>query len=52
MKSRLNIVAVGAFAIALVALLVFASKPANVRRLQAGFLGLITPFLRSGSDVD
>lgn len=52
MKSRLNLVAVGAFAVALIALLVFASKADNVRRLQAGFLGLITPFLRSGSDVD
>src|SRR4051812_30879253 len=52
MKSRLNLVAVGGFAIALIALLVFASNHDNVRRLQAGFLGLITPFLRSGSDVD
>jgi rod shape-determining protein MreC len=52
MKSRLNIVAVAVFAIALVALLVFASREYNVRRLQAGFLGLITPFLRSGSDID
>src|SRR4051794_39781095 len=52
MNSRLNILAVGAFAIALIALLVFASKPQNVRRLQAGFLGLITPFLKSGSNID
>jgi rod shape-determining protein MreC len=52
MKSRLNLVAVGAFAIALIALLIFAARQDNVRRLQAGFLGLITPFLRSGSDVD
>jgi rod shape-determining protein MreC len=52
MKSRLNLVAVGAFALALIALLVFASREYNVRRLQAGFLGLITPFLRSGSDID
>jgi rod shape-determining protein MreC len=52
MKARLNIAAVGVFAIALIALLIFASRQDNVRRLQAGFLGLITPFLRSGSDVD
>src|SRR3954453_6175623 len=52
MKSRLNLVAVGAFAIALIALLVFGSNHDNVPRLQAGFLGLITPFLRSGSDID
>src|SRR4051794_9359181 len=52
MKSRLNVVAVGAFAIALIALLIFASKPQNVRRLQAGFLGIITPFLKSGSNID
>lgn len=55
MKSRLNLVAVGAFAVALILLIVFTSGEKgsnNLRRLQSGFLGLITPFLRSGSDLD
>jgi len=52
MNSRLNLFAVGGFLIALVVVLIFASKPQNVRRVQAGFLGIISPFLKSGSEVD
>lgn len=52
MNSRNNIIAVSAFVVALIALVVFTSKPQNVRRLQSGFLGLITPFLKSGSALD
>ena len=52
MNSRLNLFAVGGFVVALVIVLIFASKPQNVRRVQAGFLGIISPFLKSGSEID
>ena len=54
MKSRLNLVAVGVFALALIAaLLIFAAIRSNVRA-HAGRLSsaLISPFLKSGSEVD
>src|SRR3954463_1022848 len=52
MNTRVNILAVTGFIAALIAVLIFAAKPENVRRVQSGFLGLISPFLRSGSNVD
>jgi rod shape-determining protein MreC len=52
MSRRSNIAAIAVFAVALISLMVFASKPQNVRRVQAGFLGLISPFLKSGSSLE
>jgi len=51
MSSRLNIIAIAAFAVALVGVMVFAASPHNRLRLQAGFLDVITPFLKSGSEL-
>lgn len=52
MTRRANIIAIACFAVALIALMVFAANPQNVRRIQGGFLGLISPFLRSGSALE
>ncbi len=52
MNFRLNIIAGVIFAIALGALLIIGGNPQNVRKMQAGFLGIISPFLRSGSNID
>lgn len=52
MNLRLNIVAGAVFAVGLIALLWYGSDPQHVRRLQASFLGIISPFLRSGSNID
>jgi len=52
MTSRINIVAIAGFVLALIALMVFGSNPHNVRKLQAGFLGLISPMLSSGSNIE
>lgn len=52
MTTRLNIVVGTIFTVLVVALLIFGGNPQNVRRLQSGFLGVISPFLRSGSNID
>ncbi len=52
MSKRLNAIAIAVFGVALLALLLFAANPHNIRRLQAGFLGMITPFLKSGSALE
>lgn len=52
MTSRLNLLAVAGFAFAVIALFVFTSKPETAGHLKAGFLGLISPFLRSGSEIE
>ncbi len=52
MNARANIFALGGFAAALIALVIFATSMNNVRRLQAGFLGMISPFLKTGSAVE
>ena len=49
MNKRINLIIAVAFGIVLLVLLFFAANPRNVRRMQAGFLGMITPFLKSGS---
>ncbi|MHA3773328.1 rod shape-determining protein MreC [Verrucomicrobiota bacterium sgz303538] len=52
MSRRANIFAVAGFAVALIGLMIFAANPQNVRRIQAGFLGLVSPFLKSGSSME
>lgn len=50
LKNRRNLIIVGAFLLLTMAILIL---PAGNRgRLQRGFLGLISPFLRKGSDWD
>jgi rod shape-determining protein MreC len=48
MSTRANVIAIAGFIIALVALLIFAANPRKVRRMQDGFLGMITPLLKTG----
>lgn len=50
MKRRSNILAVSIFLVA--TLLVFLISPSNRQRLQSGFLSLISPFLKKGSELD
>jgi rod shape-determining protein MreC len=52
MTSRLNIIGGIVFAVLLVGVLVVGSNPRQVRRIQAGFLDIISPFLKSGSAID
>lgn len=52
MKNRANVIAAAVFAVALIALFVFAASPQNVRKIQAGFLGIVSPFLKSGSALE
>jgi rod shape-determining protein MreC len=51
-NSRLNVLAIAAFVVAAGVLLFFGANPQNVRRMQATFLNIISPFLRSGSNLD
>jgi rod shape-determining protein MreC len=48
MKRRANILAAIIFSVAVIALFVLLS-PRNTQRVQAGFLGIIAPFLKQGS---
>jgi len=50
MNRRTNLIAIGVFLLALT--LVFLLSPRNRQRLQNGFLGLVSPFLKKGSEVD
>lgn len=50
MKRRANIIAVSCFLAAV--LLIFLINPGSRQRLQSGFLSLISPFLRKGSELD
>jgi rod shape-determining protein MreC len=50
MRRRSNIIAVSVFLTA--TLLVFLISPRNRQRLQSGFLSVISPFLRKGSELD
>jgi rod shape-determining protein MreC len=50
MNRRANLIAIGVF-IAVVAGIVMLS-PRSRQRLQSGFLGIVSPFLRRGSEVD
>ncbi len=50
MRRRQNIIAVCVFIVA--ALLVFLISPRNRQWIQAGFLSIISPFLKKGSELD
>ncbi len=49
---RFNVIGVVVFVIAFIALVVMASNPHFVRRMQQQFLGLLTPFMKSGSTFE
>ena len=50
MNRRANLIAIGVFLLALV--LVFILSPHNRQRLQSAFLGIMSPFLKKGSQAD
>src|SRR5436190_1156200 len=50
MRRRQNIIAISVFIVA--SLLVFLISPRNRQWLQSGFLSLISPFLKKGSELD
>lgn len=50
MNRRTNIIAVAVFLAAFVGVLVL--SPRNRQRLQSGFLSIVSPFLKKGSEVD
>jgi rod shape-determining protein MreC len=49
---RSKFIAAGVFLLAFLILVLGAGNPASMRSLQAGFLGFLTPFLRSGSTLE
>jgi rod shape-determining protein MreC len=51
MRERFNVIAVLIFVAAVIALFAILS-PRNTQRVQAGFLGLISPFLKQGSALE
>jgi rod shape-determining protein MreC len=50
-KDKLNYVIGGAFFLVLIGVFIFFSSPVRTQRLQAGFLGMISPFLKQGSGL-
>ena len=52
MKQRMNIVAVAAFVILVTITLIVLGQGHTTQRLQAGFLGMVSPFLKHGSSLD
>ncbi len=52
MRLRSKLVAAGAFLAVLLFILVVMGTPASVRSFQGSLLGLLTPFLKSGSSVE
>ena len=50
MNRRANLIAIGVFLVALIG--VFVLSPHNRHRMQSAFLGIISPFLKKGSEVD
>jgi rod shape-determining protein MreC len=52
MKRRLNILAVVVFIILVTTTFLVLSQGRTTQRLQAGFLGMISPFLKHGSSLD
>jgi rod shape-determining protein MreC len=51
MKEKLNYLLVAVFAVLLVAVFVYFANPRHVQQMQAGFLGMISPFLKEGSGL-
>ena len=52
MKQRMHIVAVAAFVILVTVTFIVMGQGHTTQRLQSGFLGMISPFLRQGSSLD
>ncbi|MDQ3623816.1 MAG: rod shape-determining protein MreC [Verrucomicrobiota bacterium] len=52
MRQRANILAVAGFVVLVIVTFFLLGQQRNTQRLQAGFLGLISPFLKQGSAVD
>ncbi len=50
MNRRANIIAIGIFIAALMG--IFVLSPRNRQRVQSAFLGIMSPFLKKGSEVD
>ena len=50
MNRRANLIAIGVFLLALTFVFLLSSR--NRQRLQSGFVGLISPFLKKGSELD
>ncbi|HET6406520.1 MAG TPA: rod shape-determining protein MreC [Chthoniobacteraceae bacterium] len=51
MKERLNYIFGGTAVVLLIAVFWFFSNPRRTQQVQAGFLGLISPFLKQGSSI-
>lgn len=52
MRMRSKLVAAGVFLLAFLVLVLGAGSPASLRSFQGSFLGLLTPFLKSGSSLE
>ena len=52
MKQRMHIVAVAAFVVLVTITFIVLGQGHTTQRLQSGFLGMISPFLRQGSSLD
>ena len=52
MKQRMHIVAVAAFVVLVTITFIVLGQGQTTQRLQSGFLGMISPFLRQGSSLD
>jgi rod shape-determining protein MreC len=50
MNRRANLIAIGVFLAAVIG--VFVLSPHNRQRMQSAFLGIVSPFLKKGSEVD
>jgi len=52
MRQRTNIIAGAVFVLLVIATFIVLGQGRNTQRLQAGFLGMIQPFLKHGSSLD
>lgn len=52
MKQRMHIVAIAAFVILVTVTFIVVGQGHTTQRLQSGFLGMISPFLKHGSSLD
>ena len=52
MRMRSKLIAIGVFLVSFLVLVLGAGSPATLRSFQASFLGVLTPFLKSGSALE
>lgn len=52
MNQRFNMIVVGVFALLVIATFVVLGRGNTTQKMQAGFLGMISPFLKHGSSLD